>query len=109
MDFYAMTDTGIGEEIGHRIKRLRLRKNMTQVELSKATKLSLNAIKSLEGGKGKLSSIIGILRELHALDNLNNFIPDIQISPLQQAQMGKQRERASGRRIKPAKENQSDW
>ncbi len=56
-----------------------------------------------------MSSIIGILRELHALDNLNNFIPDIQISPLQQAQMGKQRERASGRRIKPAKENQSDW
>ena len=49
MDFYAMIDTGIGEGIGHRIKRLRLRKNMMQVELSKATKLSLNATKSLEG------------------------------------------------------------
>ena len=109
MDFYSMTDDGIGEEIGYRIKRLRLRKNITQMELSKATKLSLNAIKSLEGGKGKISSIIVILRELHALDHLNNFIPDIKISPLQQAKMGKQRERASGRRIKSAKENQSDW
>ncbi|MBC8441506.1 MAG: transcriptional regulator [Deltaproteobacteria bacterium] len=109
MEFYSMTDTGIGKEIGHRIKTLRLRKNITQMELSKATRLSLNAIKSLEVGKGKLSTIISVLRELRALDNLNNFVPDIQISPLQQAQLGKQRERATGSRIKVSKENQSDW
>jgi len=32
MDFYAMTDQGIGVELGKRIKRLRLRKNYTQQE-----------------------------------------------------------------------------
>ncbi|MBU1341544.1 MAG: helix-turn-helix transcriptional regulator [Proteobacteria bacterium] len=109
MDFYSMTDAGIGKEVGHRIKRLRLQKNLTQAALSSTTGLSLNAIKSLESGKGKLSTLISILRELHVLDNLNNFIPDIQISPLQQARLGKQRERASGKRIKTPKEDPSDW
>lgn len=99
MDFYTLSDKVIEQELGERIKALRLRKNITQKELAAATTLSLNTIKSLESGRGKLSSLIAVLRELSALDHLNNFIPETTLSPLQLTKMqGKMRERASGSR-----------
>ena len=67
MDFYTLTDKGIEEELGNRVKALRLRKNITQKELAEATTLSLNAIKSLESGRGKLSTLIAVLRGLAAI------------------------------------------
>lgn len=110
MDFYTLSDKSIEEELGHRIKALRLRKNITQKELSAMTTLSLNAIKSLESGRGKLSTLIAVLRELGALDQLNSFIPEISISPIQLAKMqGKARERASGERLKDKPKDELDW
>lgn len=108
MDFYSLSDKSIEEELGRRLKALRLQKNVTQQELAEATTLSLNVIKSFESGRGKLSNLIAILRELGALDQLDTFIPESSISPLQLAKMqGKQRERASGVRIK--NKSKSPW
>lgn len=99
MSFYTLSDKGIEEELGHRIKALRLQRNMTQQALAKASTLSVNAIKSLESGRGKLSTLIAVLRELGALEHLDSFIPEASISPLQLAKTkGRQRERASGKR-----------
>lgn len=115
MDFYSLSDKAIEDELGGRIKALRLRKNITQKELAEATTLSLNSIKALESGRAKLSTIIAVLRELGALEQLNNFIPEPSISPLQLAKMqGKERERASGdrRRKSPAGDagqDESSW
>ena len=101
MDYYSMTDKGIVLEIGARIKSLRLRKNLTQQALSQRSALSLNTIKSLEAGKGKISTLIAVLRELGSLDNLDNFIPEVTISPIQLSKMrGKKRKRATGSRRK---------
>lgn len=98
MDFYIMTDTAIMEEVGRRFRELRLRKNVTQEELAERTQTSTTRIKSLEAGKGKLETMIAVLRELGSLDNLEVFLPDPGISPLQIAEMqGKKRQRASGR------------
>jgi len=109
MDFYAMTDKQIGRELGDRIKRLRLRKNMTQGELAENSCLSVNAIQSVEGGKGKLLTVITILRELNSLDELDSFIPEVPISPIQKAKLGKQRERATGKRGKTKNEDEPSW
>jgi len=110
MDFYSLSDKGIQAELGRRIKALRLRKNLTQKELAQAAALSLNAIKSVESGRGKLSTLIAVLRELGALDHLDKFIPEISISPLQLAKMqGKERERASGKRLKVKSQDKSEW
>jgi len=99
MDYYSMTDKGIGAEMGHRIRSLRLRKNLTQQQVA-----------SLESGKGKLLTLIAVLRELNALDALNNFIPEPAISPLQLArQQGKKRQRASGKRLKGKATERSEW
>lgn len=110
MDFYALSDKNIETELGDRIKALRLRKNITQKELAEAATLSLNAIKSLESGRCKLSTLIAALRELEALDHLDNFIPEISISPIQLAKkQGKVRKRASGERLKNQTKDHSEW
>lgn len=99
MDFYVLSDKAIATELGERFRALRLKKNITQSGLAALTMLSLNSIKALESGKGKLSTIISVLRALSALDDLNSFIPETSISPIQLAKMqGKVRERASGYR-----------
>ncbi len=112
MNYYTMTDQGIASEIGERFKRLRLRMNLTQEELSRRVIISVTAIKSLESGKAKLSTMIAVLRELSALDDLNSFLPDPGVSPLQLAKMqGKERVRASGKRLRSTikKSEDSEW
>ena len=110
MDYYTLSDKGIETELGKRVKALRLRNNVTQKELADATTLSLNAIKSLESGRSKLSTLIAVLRELGALDHLDSFIPEISISPIQLAKLqGKVRERASGERLKDKSKHKSTW
>jgi len=109
MDFYTLSDKAIEAELGSRIKALRLKKNISQKELAESTRLSINAIKSLEAGRSKISTLIAVLRELAALDQLDNFIPETPISPLQLVKMqGKVRVRASGERLKIPKD-ESEW
>ena len=101
MDFYSLTDPAIEIEIGARLKALRLRRNITQKALADATGLSVTAIKGIESGGGTLSTFIAVLRELRALDQLQHFIPEITVSPLQLARRkGVQRQRATGTRRK---------
>lgn len=110
MDFYSMTDKAIGLEIGSRLKALRLRKNLTQQQVADAATVSLNVIKALEGGKGKISSLIAVLRELGALDGLDQFISEPEVSPLQLAkQRGQKRQRASGSRGDKGPGETSEW
>ncbi len=110
MDFYLMTDKMISAEIGARIKALRLHRNRTQQQVADAAAVSLNVIKALEGGKGKLSSLIAVLRELEALEGLSQFIPMPEVSPLQMVkQQGRKRQRASGVRDKKEPGEVSEW
>ncbi|WP_455207011.1 helix-turn-helix domain-containing protein [Kaarinaea lacus] len=110
MDFYTLSDKAIEEALGERFRALRLRKNITQQELADATLLSLNTIKALESGSGKLSTIIAVLRELGTLDQLDSFIPEAKVSPMQLAKMqGRVRERASGKRTKDNPEDEPEW
>lgn len=105
MDIYSLSDKALAAEIGARIKGLRLRKNISQQSLAKSTLLSLNSIKALEQGKGKLSSLLSVLRELRALNDLDKFIPNVTVSPIQLVKMkGKQRQRAT-RRVEHGSQN----
>ena len=98
-----MSDSAILAEVGDRVRQLRLRRNMTQQYLAEQTTLSLNVIKGVEKGKTKLASLIAVLRVLNALEQLESFIPEPEISPLQAVKTkGKQRKRA---RPKPSEED----
>lgn len=109
MDLYAMTDAGIEKEMGRRLKELRLRMNLTQVELADAVSVARATIERLENGTGKISTLIAVLRELGQLDNLNLLIPDQPVSPLVLAErQGKKRERAGKKRV-PKRSTETDW
>lgn len=110
MDYYAMTNKGVAAEVGSRVKSLRLRRNLTQRQVAEATALSLNAIKALEAGKAKLTTLIAVLRELGALDGVDALVPEISISPLQLArQQGKKRQRATGTRGSRRHKDKASW
>ncbi len=100
MDYYTASDNAILKELGERLRKLRLRKNITQEDLAERTLLSVGTVKSLEAGKGKLSTLLAVLRELGALDQLDQFIPPVTISPIKMAEASSKssskRERASG-------------
>ncbi len=110
MNYLSMSDQAIATDIGHRFRGLRLRRNLTQQQLAEAVALSLNAIKALEKGSAKLSTMITVLRELGNLEQLNYFIPEISVSPLQLAkQQGRVRQRASGVKKKADGEAGGQW
>ncbi len=101
MDFYFLNDDAICKELGLRVKTMRLNKNWTQKEISDFTGLSITAVKSVESGKGNISSLVKILRALKSLEALDSFLPPPKISPLQLAKLkGKPRVRATGTRKK---------
>jgi transcriptional regulator with XRE-family HTH domain len=96
-DYYTASDKAILEEIGKRLHALRLRRNVTQEELAERTTLSPTTIKSMEKGSGKLVNLIAVLRELNALQELDNFIPEAKLSPVRlAATKARQRQRATG-------------
>lgn len=99
MYLYSMSDKAIVKEMGDRLNSLRLRKNLSQKDIAIKSGLSLKAIQTAEKGESKLLTYIKILRVLDALESLDDFLPDIGISPLMLAKTkGKQRKRASGSR-----------
>lgn len=81
-DYYTVSDSTILKELGKRVRSLRLRKGITQEELGQRILLAVGTIKSLEAGKGKLSTLVAVMRELGVLEQLDQFIPPISISPL---------------------------
>ena len=102
MKFSSMNNHAVLKEIGVRTRRERLNQNLTQETLAQRAGVSRRVVLDLEGGKGcGLSSLIEILRALRKLDQLDAFLPDPGISPLQLAKLrGHERQRASGRRTK---------
>jgi putative transcriptional regulator len=97
MDFKAMSNIAVLKEIGQRISRHRLNRNITQMELAYKAGVTRIVVQRLENGLGcNLESLIRILRPLDCIDQLNSFLPEPGISPLQLAKLkGHERVRAS--------------
>ena len=98
MKLFGATDSAIAEDIGDRLKNLRLDRNYSQKELCELTGLSIKAILNAEKGKSNIVTYIKLLRALNCLDHLENFIPKPGISPMQIVKLSsKKRIRASSK------------
>lgn len=97
-----MTNDGILVELGERIQRKRLNRNISQQELAKRAGVSRRSIYLMESGQPVgMKVFISILRGLKSLDELDAFLPEIDLSPIELAKLkGKIRRRASGPRSK---------
>lgn len=102
MIFPNMTDREILNELGSRIQRARLNLSVSQIELAKRAGIGRTVIQSLEKGNGcTLENFIKIVRSLEKLDNLDSFLPDPGISPIQLAHMaGTVRQRAFSHKVR---------
>lgn len=97
MNWYAKTDGEIIQELGKRIRLIRLEKRITQKMLAEQCGLNRNTVKDLENGKSvHLFSFVAILRGLDVLDDLKRMIPGFEESPvLNQLSYTKKRVRLS--------------
>lgn len=95
-------DRALLSEIGVRLQRERLNRNLTQGELAASSGLSRSTIAKMEAGENfSMETLIRVLRALHLLARLDLLVPEARVSPIQLADMsGKTRERASGSRTK---------
>jgi len=102
MQFGAMNDKAILSEIGERVSRQRLNRNITQTDLAVQAGVARIVVQRLESGRGcTLENLIRIARVLGMLEQLDAFLQAPELSPLQLAKLkGHERVRAAVRRTK---------
>lgn len=95
----------VAEELGERLKQARLNNDMTQSEVAERAGLSRKVVLNAEKGKVQLEGLIAIMMVLGLTAQLEHFLPQQAISPLQLSKLQrKQRQRASGQRKDKDKE-----
>jgi len=97
MRIEGLGDQAILEELGDRVRRERLNRNVAQADLARAAGVSRTVVQRLEGGRGcTLENLVRVMRGLGVLGHLDAFLPDPGPSPIQLAKLhGAVRERAS--------------
>lgn len=104
-DWYSMSENAIIREMAAFIKQVRLKKNITQGQLSEKAGISRSTLSDFEQGNPvSLTTFIQLLRALDQLPLLEYFAARTVVSPLQLAKLeAKKRKRASPARIKNVK------
>ena len=99
------TDEAILAELGERLAKIRLNRNLTQAQLAEQAGVSKRTVERLESGAvaTQLSGFIRVCRILDVIDRLDALIPEPLPSPIEQLKrQGKERRRASGAKaVKP--------
>lgn len=109
MNAFDKSPAAIVEELGERLKQARLNRDLTQVEVAARAGITRKSVLNAEKGKAQLEVFVAILAALNLTEQLNLFLPEQDISPIQLAKLqAKQRQRASGQRTKP-QEDTPEW
>lgn len=92
-----LTDEAVLAELGRRLARTRLERNLTQAALGDEAGIGLATVQRLEGGQpARLTSLIRILRILGLLEALELLVPEPTPSPIERLKLqGRQRRRAA--------------
>jgi putative transcriptional regulator len=94
-----LSDEAVLAEIGQRIERLRLERNITQAELAREagiTRRTLVRLEQSEDGVG-VTTLLRVLRALGLLERVDQLVPEATPSPIQQLRSeGSKRQRARG-------------
>lgn len=90
------SDSVVLEEIGRRLARVRLERNLSQEQLAAESGVSKATIERLEAGAPiKSTSLIRVLRSLGRLDALDRLLPEPLPSPVERLRLqGRRRQRA---------------
>ncbi len=79
---YMLPDGEICRKIGDKLKKIRLRQNITQMDLAQQCQISVSTVKKIENGEiGSFDSFLRIIRVLGELDGLTSFMKEEEMSP----------------------------
>lgn len=97
MTFEGWTDESVLAEIGERLRRERLDRNLTQAELEARSGVSEETIRNIENGhNSSIKTLVRLLRAMGLLGRIDSLVPEPGLSPIQVARMrGKVRQRAT--------------
>jgi transcriptional regulator with XRE-family HTH domain len=103
-----LTDEAVLAELGARIARTRLERNLTQRELAAEAGVERKALQRVEAGESvRVVSLLRLLRALGLLEALDSLVPEPAPSPIELlALQGRRRRRASGGRARPERGHQ---
>ncbi len=98
-------------ELGARLARERLRRNLTQESLAERAGVSRTTVRRLEAGHStQLANLIRILRALHLARNLHALVPEPILRPMEQLERGdRRRRRASSPRARAGSPRTWTW
>ena len=83
MNWKRKTDQAIIKEMGNRIRHMRIQKRFTQSDLARRAGINVYTLQKMEQGQSyNISTLIQVLRALSELDQLEQFLPPIEISPM---------------------------
>lgn len=101
------SNDALRKELGQRLKSERLNQNITQKTLAQNAGISRRTLVGAENGAPfTLDTLLSILRELGCLAQLDLFLPEPEISPIQLSKLkGKKRQKASGKLTYPIPRN----
>lgn len=106
------TDEAILVELGGRLARLRLDRNLTQAELATQAGISKRTLERLEAGAvaPQLSGLIRVCRVLDLAGRFDLLVPEPVPSPIAQLKLaGRKRRRASRKRSLRVAEKKWEW
>src|SRR5258708_4014753 len=92
------SDAEVLRELGERLTKARLARNLTQADVAEKAGVSKRTIERLESGEvaTQLSGFVRVCRALGLIERIDTFIPEPIPSPIAQLKMqGKNRRRAS--------------
>ncbi len=91
-----LTDDAVLAELGSRIARRRLERNLSQAEFGEQAGVARRTVQRLEAGEAvQLPSFIRVLRVLGMLDALDRLVPEPVPSPMERLKLaGRERRRA---------------
>jgi transcriptional regulator with XRE-family HTH domain len=94
-------------DVGRRLERIRLGRNVSQAQLAEQAGVSRRTITRLEKGEGiSLDTLIRVLRALGLADRLELLLPDASVRPIDRVRLkGRERQRARPRRA----DGPSEW
>ena len=104
------TDEAILGELGGRLAKIRLDRNLTQAQLATQAGVSKRTVERLEAGTvgTQLSGFTRVCRALDVIGRFDLLVPEPAPSPVEQLRMaGRQRRRAST--AKPAEASDKKW
>ncbi|HEY7960987.1 MAG TPA: helix-turn-helix transcriptional regulator [Solirubrobacteraceae bacterium] len=107
----SLTDDAVLAELGRRLSRWRLERNLSQAQFSEQAGVARRTLQRLEAGEPvQLSSFIRVLRALDLSESIDRLVPEPTPSPLERLKLARhERRRARPRKTDGAGEQVAPW